>query len=66
MSGRDVPVVVRPRRLHQADPAPRGALSPTSSIFNPLTVVAAEPPAPERHAAPIGRRRRLASRTPIG
>lgn len=46
VSGREIPAVVCSRRLYQDYPAPRGALSPTGSIFNLLTVGGARPPAP--------------------
>lgn len=46
VSGREIPAVFCFRRLHRDYPAPRGALSPTGSIFNLLTVGGARPPAP--------------------
>lgn len=45
VSRRKVLVVVRSPHTHQNDPAPRGALLLTGSIFNPLTVGGARPPA---------------------
>lgn len=46
VSEREIPAVICSRRLHQDYPAPRGALSPTGSIFNLVTVGGARPPAP--------------------
>lgn len=70
VSGSEIPAVVCCRRLHQGSPAPRGALSPTGSIFNPLTVGGARPPALGPRASRLAHSpvpaRGFASRTPIG